>query len=67
MTDSSQSKRDAEVADWLRRTGFPYDWQSSVPAPWWLVRALAESWAKAEGGPSADEWADTIQDEQVFA
>lgn len=43
-----ESDRVREVAKWLQRTGFPFDWVNAEAPPEFLIRPLAEAWYAAD-------------------
>jgi hypothetical protein len=58
----------SEIADWLQRQGFPYDWSTVERAPACLLVPLAEAWADAEGQVTAvEDYMGSMQEEQEWA
>lgn len=56
----------SDVVDWLVATDFPYDWNTSVPAPAALRTLLAEAYS-ARDGESVDDWINGLALEQKWS
>jgi hypothetical protein len=54
-----------QMADWLVRIGYPFDFMTEEQPPRWLVRELAHAWLKHEGDDTltADDYLDMFRDD----